>query len=154
MNLNLPSDIEKKVDHVIISLPFKGLSSKNVIKNVIPSENTLNFEGNAKKFRITPGDASISFSQKQSKSGIYWDFSFSFDLFPNSVSNFHTLNRFTNKKVVLLIGTSTYIYMIGSKDQPLHYSFREVDAGFKISFSGRMYFPAARKPIVSFRSSF
>ena len=154
MNLNLPSDIEKKVDHILISLPFKGLSLKNLLKNIIPVEDDLILSGNAEKFRIVPGDSSIQFSQKESSSGIFWNFRFDFDFLENTKTNFSIINRFTNQKVVLFIGTSTHQYQLGYKDQPLDILFRETFTGYRVSITGDVYFPASRKQLVSFRSSF
>lgn len=155
MNLNLPSDIEKKVDHVIISLPFKDLSLQNLLKNRIPSENSILLEGAAQKFRIVPGDGSgLQFNQRPGKPGAHWSFDFDFNVLENTNSNFAILNRFSNKRIVLFIGTSTYIYQLGYKDQLLNFSFRENLTGYRVSISGELYFPAARKLILSFRSSF
>lgn len=154
MNLNIPSDLEKKVDSVIIALPFSLLSLSNLLKNRVPSENDVLTQGDGMKFRIRPGDASINFSQKESKSGVYWSFKFDFDLVDNTPSNFNALNRFLNQKIIPFISTSAYIYQLGYKSQPLDFSFKESLEGFRISIDGKVYFPAGRKRLLSFRSSF
>lgn len=154
MNLNLPSDIEKKVDKIIISLPFNKLSIQNMLKNQIPTDSDLKLHGNSAEFRVRPGDGSVNFQQKDSRSGIYWTVSFDFELVDNNHLNFAQLNRFTNQKVAIIIGTSTYIYWIGTTTQLINFSFRETLTGFRVSLSGDVYFPVARKKIQSFRSSF
>lgn len=155
MNLNLPSDIEKKVDHVIISLPFNDLNLQNLLKNRFPSENSILLDGFGEKYRIIPDEGtSLRFNQRDGKPGVIWNFSFDFDVVENTKQNFAALDSFTNQKVVLFIGTSTYMYQLGYKDQPLNFSFRENLNGYRVTISGDVYFPAARKLILSFRSSF
>lgn len=154
MIVNIPTDIEKKVDEIIISLPFNKLSIQNMLKNQIPTDSDLKLHGNSAEFRVRPGDGSVNFQQKDSRSGIYWTVSFDFELVDNNHLNFAQLNRFTNQKVAIIIGTSTYIYWMGTTTQLLKFSFRETLTGFSVSLSGDVYFSAARKKIQSFRSSF
>lgn len=154
MNLNLPSDIEKKVDKITISLPFNSLSVRNMLKNQIPTNSDFMHRGNSLSIRIRPGDGLINFRQKPSNAGTSWRIDFDFELVDNILHNFNHLNRFTNRKVAILIGTSTYNYWIGTKDQLLDFSFRETLTGFRVNISGDVYFPAARQKIQSFRSSF
>lgn len=154
MNLNIPSDIEKKIDHVIISLPFNDLSLSALLKNRIPSENSILIDGAAAKYRVIPGDGSIQFNQRLGKSGVSWNLNFDFNVIENTTSNFLGLNRFSNQKVVLFMGTSTYMYQMGYQNQALNFSFRENLTGYRVSISGEVYYPVARKLIVSFRSSF
>lgn len=153
MILNYASDIEKKTDNVIICLPFSDLSVENQLKNAIPAESVLLLKGNGLKVRILPGDAKIDNKQSNSKPGSSWNFTSNFEVVDNTLSNFRQLQRFINKKVVLIVGTSTYRYQFGNKVQPLDISFRETPTGFNVSVSGQFNFPAARQQITSFRST-
>ncbi|MFA7448760.1 MAG: hypothetical protein WCY77_10010 [Weeksellaceae bacterium] len=153
MIYNFPTDIEKKIDNIIISLPFSDLSVKNQLKNIIPSESDLILKGKALKVRILPSDASLSNKLNKSKSGSYWSFSSNFEIVDNNKTNFTRLNFFTNEKVVIVIGTSTYRYQLGNKNQPLEFSFIENETGFKVTVSGNCYYPASRQIISSFRTT-
>lgn len=154
MNLNLPSDIEKKVDNITISLPFSNLSVRNMLKNQIPTKNDFITHGNSHSFRVRPGDGSINFRQRTSNAGVSWQIDFQFQLVDNNLKNFNALNRFTNRKVAIVIGTSTYKYWIGTEDQLLNFIFRETLSGFQVNISGDIYFPVARERIQSFRSTY
>lgn len=150
---NIPTDIEKKIDNVIICLPFEQLSIVNYLKNKIPTESDLLLHGRGEKIRILPGDASIDFRSETPTPGASWRFNLSFDVVDNTHSNFNKLNFFSNKKVVPVIGTSTYRYQIGNSEQPMDFSFRETLTGFEVNISGQCYFPASRQIITSFRTS-
>lgn len=154
MIINLPTDIEKKVDHIYICLPFNKLNAGNLLKGIQPTDSELELYGSALKIRIQPGDADIDFRLRENKSGDYWSFNFNCDVVDNNKSNFSALNRFVNKKVILFIGTSTYRYQIGWTDQPLKFTFREITRGFNLTIAGECYYPASRKQITSFRSTF
>lgn len=150
---NISTDIEKKIDNVIICLPFGQLSVVNQLKNKIPPESDLQLHGSGEKIRILPGDANIDFRPDTTTAGTSWRFNLSFDVVDNTHSNFKKLNFFTNKKVVTVISSSTYRYQIGNSEQPLDFSFRETLTGFDVTISGQCYFPAARQIITSFRTS-
>lgn len=154
MIINLPTDIEKKVDHVYISLPFSKLNAQNLLKGIQPTDYELELYGNAEKIRIQPEDSGINFRLLENKSGGLWNFNFNCDVIENNNPNFKALNRFANKKVVLFIGTSTYRYQIGWAEQLLQFTFREITQGFNVTVAGQCYFPASRKQITSFRSTF
>lgn len=147
---NFPTDIEKKVDHIIITLPFNDLSLKNQLKNIIPSESELLTKGNALKVRVLPNDAGIDNRQSKSKPGNYWNFNFNCDVVDNTHSNFQRLNFFSNRKIVLVVGTSTYRYQLGNQDHPLDFSFKETTTGFNISIAGQCFCAASRQKISSF----
>lgn len=151
---NLPTDLEKKVDHIYICLPSAQLSIENYLKGVQPTDSELALNLLAEKVRIRPGDDSVSMKTKEAKSGEVWDFSFDFKVEDNRTSVFNALNRFSNKKIILFVGTSTHRYQLGWRDQPLSYSMRETVDGFQISVRGSSYFPANRKTVVSFRTTF
>lgn len=53
MIINLPTDIEKKVDHVYISLPFSKLNAQNLLKGIQPTDYELELYGNAEKFEYS-----------------------------------------------------------------------------------------------------
>lgn len=153
MIYNFPTDIEKKIDNIIISLPFSDLSVKNQLRNIIPSESDLILKGKALKVRILPSDASLSVKLNKSKSGSYWSFSSNFEIVDNNKTNFTRLNFFTNEKVVIVIGTSTYRYQLGNENQLLELSFIENETGFKVTVSGNCYYPASRQIISSFKTT-
>lgn len=153
MIYNFPTDIEKKIDNIIISLPFSDLSVKNQLRNIIPSESDLILKGKALKVRILPSDASLSIKLNKSKSGSYWSFSSNFEIVDNNKTNFTRLNFFTNEKVVIVIGTSTYRYQLGNENQLLELSFIENETGFKVTVSGNCYYPASRQIISSFKTT-
>lgn len=153
MIYNFPTDIEKKIDNIIISLPFSDLSVKNQLRNIIPSESDLILKGKALKVRILPSDASLSIKLNKSKSGSYWSFSSNFEIVDNNKTNFTRLNFFTNEKVVIVIGTSTYRYQLGNEKQSLELSFIENETGFKVTVSGNCYYPASRQIISSFKTT-
>lgn len=154
MIINLPTDIEKKVDHIYISLPYSKLSVQNLLKHVQPPDSELKALGRALKIRIEPGDSEIDHRQRDDKAGKYWDFNFNCKVVDNNKPNFDQINRFTNHKVVLFIGTSTFRYQLGTIEQPLDISFRELTDSLNITISGDGYLPASRKQIVSFRTTF
>lgn len=130
------------------------LSIENYLKGVQPTDSELALNLLAEKVRIRPGDDSVSMKTKEAKSGEVWDFSFDFKVEDNRTSVFNALNRFSNKKIILFVGTSTHRYQLGWRDQPLSYSMRETVDGFQISVRGSSYFPANRKTVVSFRTTF
>jgi|SRR5690606_6129777 len=154
MIINIPTDIEKKVDHIYICLPFSQLNVQNLLKGIQPGDSELELYGSALKIRIQPGDADVDFRLRENKSGDYWDFNFNCNVSDNNKTNFDQLHRFVNKKIVLFIGTSTYRYQIGWQEQLLKFTFREITQGFNLAISGEVYFPASRKQITSFRSTF
>lgn len=151
---NIPTDIEKKIDHVFICLPFNKLTVGNLLKEIQPSDSELESFGFGLKIRIKEQDGKIDFKSRENKSGNYWSFNFNCDVDENNKVNFDSLNRFSNKKIILFLGTSTYRYQLGYIDQPLDFSFAESLEGFKLSISGDSYYPASRKPITSFRTTF
>lgn len=154
MLINIPSDIEKKVDHVIICLPFSKLNLKNLLQNQIPSESELLTLGRGLKIRLEPGDSDLDHRWRIQKAGGFWDLSFNAKVLENNKPNFDQINRFTNQRVVLLIGTSTYRYQLGWEKQLLEFTFREKTDSLDLSFSGSVYYPAARQQITSFRTTF
>lgn len=154
MIINLPDDIEKKVDHIYISLPYSKLNVSNLLKNIQPTDSELELLGKALKIRIEPGDSAIDHRLRDDKPGAFWDFSFGCDVRDNNKPNFDQLNRFANQKIILFIGTSTYRYQLGWMKQPLLFTFRELTDSLNISISGQVYYAASRKQITSFRTTF
>ena len=124
---NIPSDIEKKVDNIYISLPFKELTSSNLLKNIQPTDLEIENKGSGLQIPIHPGDSDLDFRIRESKNGDIWSFSFDAFVFDNNRTNFNALHRFFNQKIVLFIGTTTHRYQVGWKGQPLKISFRVVN---------------------------
>lgn len=153
MITNIPTDIEKKIDNIIISLPFSKLSVENQLKNLIPTESEFLLAGKGLKVRILPDDSQLDFKNPKSKSGSYWEFTANFDVVDNNKVNFQKLNFFSNRKVILVIGTSTYRYQLGNREQLMDFSFREITTGFNVSITGQCYLPASRQIITSFRTT-
>lgn len=153
MIINIPIDIEKKIDSICISLPFSGLTIKKMIKSTLPTDSELEMYGDAEKIRIIPGDSDFDFQTRDSKSGDYFKYNFSCNIVDNSKGVYKSLSRFINKKIVLIIGTSTHRYQLGWNEQPANFALRETVNGFKITITGESYFPPVRQEITSFRSS-
>lgn len=154
MKQNIPSDIEKKIDKVTLSLPFWELSLSNLLKNSLQSDSVLLEKGSALPIRIQPGDAALDFRQTKDRAGTVWTFDMSFRVVNRSKQDFEDLNFFTNKKVILYIGTPEFRYQVGYKDQLLDFNLRQTTDGFRVNVSGKVYYPAARSQVLSFRSSF
>lgn len=154
MITNLPSDLEKKIDNIYISLPFSTLTASNLLKGIQPTDSELVTHGKALKVKIHPSNSDLNFRQMVSPAGISWNFSISFQVYENNQVNFQRLNRFMNKKVVVFITTTEYRYQVGWKEQPLSITFREITEGFNVTISGDNYFPASRNKLMSFRATF
>ena len=149
---NLPDDIERKVLKFVFLENHQSFKYFEIYRNGIPRfsdiKNSITFKG----FAVLPieGNTDIDINNKKSDAGSYIDNSFNFSIELQDDSDILAIEKYRNKKGVLIIETSLYQYMIGNYDEPLSYTYKETTSTIKVSCFGDTRFKPLRKKISPF----
>lgn len=103
-------------------------------------------------FAVLPieGNTDIDINNKKIDAGSYTDNSFNFTIDIQNDSDRLAIEKYRNRKGVLIIETSMYLYMIGSYAEPIDYTYKETTSTIKVSCSGDTRLKPLRKKISPF----
>ena len=133
---NLPDDIERKVLHFGFLQNHTDFSYLEMWRrDLLQFDNLLKLNYNGFLVRPIEGDTVISINTKKTESGSYSDsqFDFSIEMQDDEIA---TIEKYRNKKGILIVVTSLYLYVIGNFHEPLEYTYKENTSTLKISCSG------------------
>jgi hypothetical protein len=127
VHLLLPSDIIYSIAEVL----------NNTSIGITTSENTLTV-------KVLPENVSVNSRQTTVKEGARWNHKITFDVIPQEESILSILDKLSNKKVVVALESTDYrVFIYGNTDQPLTYTYKEINSknqegniGYQISVSG------------------
>ncbi|GEM_PF-5897319 len=147
--LNFPDDLERKVLRFGVFVNHTDFQFQTIYRQGIPTlEECRNYEG----FVVRPieDDAAIDCQTKRSDSGSYNDNSFNFIVKMQDLSDVVSVEKYRNKKVVMIIETSLYRFFIGNHEEPLTYTSKENTSRLSISVSGDSRYKTLRQKISPF----
>ena len=147
--LNFPDDLERKVLRFGIFVNHSDFKLHQIKRQGIPTlEECRKYDG----FAVRPleDDTAIDCQTKGSDSGSYNNNSFGFTVKMQDLSDVASIEKYRNKKVIIIIETSLFRYFIGNHEEPLTYTFKENTSRLSISLSGDSRFKTMRQKISPF----
>lgn len=147
--LNFPDDLERKVLRFGLFANHLDFKYTQVYHQGIPTlDQCQKYNG----FAVRPleDDTAIDCQTKRGEPGSYIDNSFGFTVKMQEITDVKSVEKYRNKKVILIIETTLYRYMIGNFEEPLTYTSKENNSRLSISASGDSRYKTLRQKISPF----
>lgn len=146
---NFTDDLERKVLRFGLFVNHVQFKYSEVIKNGIPSLDDLK---NRDGFVVRPieDNVSMNLASKDTDAGKYTDNSLNFDVLMQEINDQLAVSKYRHKKVILIVETTLYRYMIGNFEEPLKYTYSENIAKMSISVNGLSRYENLRQKLSPF----